>query len=180
MTFPRVARVADRGIHARYLSRETLAHQLRNGGMRGHAAMSATRTTPEAELATLIAALRAWGIDYLTAGAARQAPPAIPPAQLLQRLARASGGRVRDASISLLLLHPELAEVIPLALASADQETREQLITLVQAALYLQRIWLTQLALALGHPPEFPEAPFTALWEARQLPPPALDYGDQD
>ncbi len=140
--------------------------------------MTATRTPPEEELASLVSALRAWGLDYLITDAARQLSPPIPPVQLLQRLARAPEPRVRDATIALLLLHPELAEIISVALAAADQETREQLSTLILAALYLQRIWLTQLALALGHPPQFPESPFAALWEARQLPPPALDYGE--
>ena len=80
--------------------------------------MSATRTTPESELAILVVALRAWGLDYLTAGVSRQPPPAIPPVQLLQRLARAPEPRVRDATIALLLLHPQLAEVVSAALAS--------------------------------------------------------------
>ncbi len=140
--------------------------------------MNTTHTTSEEEPASLVSVLRSWDIDYLMTDAARQPPPAIPSVHLLQRLARAPEPRVRDATIALLLLHPELAESIPAALASADQETREQLITLVLAALYLQRIWLTQLTLALGHPPQFPESPFAALWEARQLPPPALGYGE--
>lgn len=142
------------------------------------ATMSAIRTTSEEETAALVAALRAWGIDYLTASVAPRAGTSIPPVQLLQRLAQSPQARIRDATIALLLLHPELAEAIPTALAAAGQETREQLITLVLAALYLQRIWLTQLALALGHLSQFPEGAFAALWEARRLPPPALDYGE--
>jgi hypothetical protein len=140
--------------------------------------MSAIQTTSAEEVASLVSALRAWGIDYLTAGAARRPAPTIAPAPLLHRLADCQQARIRDAIISLLVLHPELAEVIPSALATADQETREQLSTLVLAALYLQRIWLTQLTLALGHPPQFPEALFAALWQARRLPPPALGYGE--
>src|SRR5690348_12912610 len=105
---------------------------------RADTTMSAIRTTPEAESAYLVAALRAWGLDYLTSSGARKAGSSIPPVQLLQRLARCPQARIRDAIIALLLLHPELANVIPTALATAEQETREQLTTLVLAALYLQ------------------------------------------
>ncbi len=140
--------------------------------------MSATRITSEAELTSLVAVLRGWGLEYLTGTRPRQPVPTISPDRLLQRLAQASEPRIRDATIALLLLHPELAEIIPTTLAAVDQDTREQFITLVLATLYLQRIWFTQLTMALGHALQFPEAPFQALWEARQLPPPALDYGE--
>jgi hypothetical protein len=138
--------------------------------------MNDTPITSEA--ASLVAALRGWGIDYLTSDGSLMPESTIPPVELLHRLAQSPQARIRDATIALLLLHPELAGVMLTALASADQETREQLTTLVLAALYLQRIWLTQLTLALGKPPRFPEAPFAALWEARCLPPPALNYGE--
>jgi len=97
--------------------------------------------------------------------------------ELVQRLARCSYPRVRDASISLFLLHPELASDVLSALQESESEVRQQIATLVLATLYLQRLWSIQLALALGHPSDFPEAPFAFLWQDSHLPPPAYHDG---
>src|SRR6185437_1020442 len=133
------------------------------------------------EEATLIALLRAWGISYLTGGL-----PALPPAEglapaaapaFLLRLTRCPNARVRDAIISLVLLHPELVEAIKNALEQNTPQEAKQLSILILATLYLQRFWWDRLTLALGHPPAVPEEPFMALWHTRRLPHPAAFCG---
>ncbi len=139
-------------------------------------------SSSDVEEATLIRLLRSWGITYLTGGLSLPPVPVVltdymPPSALLVRLARCPNARVRDATIALLLLRPEVAEAIPGALEqSAPQET-EQIAVLTLATLYLQRLWWDRLTLALGHPPAVPEAPFTALWHMRHLPSPAAFCG---
>lgn len=134
------------------------------------------------EEARLITLLRAWGISYLTGGLSTL-PPAESAADragassLLLRLARCHNSRVRDATISLLLLHPELAEAMQSALQQASPQERETLAVLTLATLYLQRFWWYRLMLALGYPPAFPEESFASLWRARKLPSPAAFGG---
>jgi hypothetical protein len=133
----------------------------------------------EAELITL---LQAWGISYLTGGlpeqsltsqaAERESAP-----ELLRRLARCNNVRVRDATISLLLLHPELAEAMQIAIRQSSLEDGEMLIVLTLATLYLQRIWWYRLALAMGRMPTFPAEPFASLWRSRHLPSPVAHCG---
>src|SRR5579863_9702642 len=75
--------------------------------------MPSAQPLPEAALPEVLAELRGWGIRYLSA---REDAPADvryttpwPAARLFVELARAAEPRMRDAAISLLLLHPELA-----------------------------------------------------------------------
>jgi len=130
----------------------------------------------------LINLLRSWGIRYLVGWDYRDEQPSTDRASLLalvQRLARCKAApRVRDASISLYLLHPELAEVILEALQTSEPARVEELSTLVLATLYLQRLWSIRLALAFGHVSAFPEEPFAFLWQQRGLPPPAFGDGE--
>src|SRR5690242_44563 len=130
----------------------------------------------------LINILRRWGIGYLVGGKqpirlfdlAKDRQSAV---ILVKRLARCEYPRVRDASISLFLLHPELAPAVLEALETSEPATAEQIATLTLAALYLQRLWSLRLTMALGHAPGFPEEPFTSLWHSRHLPPPAYHDG---
>jgi hypothetical protein len=134
------------------------------------------------EEARLITLLRAWGISYLTGGLPEQslttqaAEQASTPT-FLQQLARCNNVRVRDATISLLLLHPELAEAMQTAIQQSSLEDGETLIVLTLATLYLQRVWWYRLALVMGRIPDFPEEPFTSLWRSRHLPPPTAHCG---
>lgn len=143
-----------------------------------HTARSSLSLPPELlEEATLITLLRTWGISYLTGGL-----PSLPPGEspadqatapsFLLRLAQCSNARVRDAIISLLLLHPDLAEAVQAALQQGSSQEKETLTVLTLATLYLQRFWWYRLTFALGHAPAFPEAPFASLWRARHFPPP--------
>src|SRR5260370_15756411 len=132
------------------------------------------------EINHLINLLHSWGISYLVGWGCRPEQPCKDRAStlaLVQYLARCKAARrVRDASISLYLLHPELAAVILEALQMSEPALVEELSTLVLATLYLQRLWSIRLALAFGHVSRFPEEPFASLWQQRGLPPPT--YGD--
>ena len=134
------------------------------------------------EVDQLISLLRSWGINYLV-GLDHTASPSnlqteTSPVVLIQRLARCDEyPRVRDASISLFLLHPELADSVLEALQESEPEVAEQIAVLTLATLYLQRLWFVRLTMALGHRPRFPEQRFAFLWQTRHLPPPACHYG---
>jgi hypothetical protein len=99
------------------------------------------------------------------------------PVQLIQRLAACGYPLVENASISLFLVHPELASSVVEALHRSDDEIAETIAVLTLATLYLQQWWIFRLTFALGHLPSFPEAPFVSLWEERDLPPPRSGYG---
>src|SRR5579884_852259 len=91
-----------------------------------------TEETALVEEAELITLLRAWGIVYLTGGlpeqplTARAEERKSAPTFLL-RLVRCNNVRVRDATISLLLLHPELAKAMQIAIQQSSSEDGETL-----------------------------------------------------
>jgi len=126
----------------------------------------------------LISELHAWGIDYLIGGShSIVLIERMPPVELVKRLAQCKYPRVRDASISLFLLHPELTDAILEAYQTSEPAVAEQIAVSTLAALYLQRQWSFRFTVALGHEPCFPEQRFAHLWQSRQLPPPAYQYG---
>jgi hypothetical protein len=130
----------------------------------------------------LISILRTWGIDYLVGDGHQVSSTDLAQDQqtavrLIQRLAQCEYPRVRDACISLFLLHPELAPAVLDAMQTSKTAISEQIATLTLATLYLQRLWSLRLTMALGHEPSFPEQPFAHLWQARHLPPPWYHHG---
>ncbi|HXL35928.1 MAG TPA: DUF6036 family nucleotidyltransferase [Ktedonobacteraceae bacterium] len=135
------------------------------------------------EVDELIGILRAWGISFLVGLDYSGSPSKIVRDQesavaLIQHLAQCDEyPRVRDASIALFLLHPELANAVLQAIQESELEIAERIIVLTLATLYLQRLWLLRLTIALGHTPSFPEQRFEFLWESRNLPSPAYHYG---
>lgn len=127
----------------------------------------------------LIRILHAWGVSYLVSSSSpRGRMPTLPPVQLIKALAQCEYPRIRDASISLYLLHPELADAISEAYQTSEPVVGEQIATLALATLYLQCMWSFRLTLALGHHPNFPEQRFAPMWEIRRLPPPICGYGE--
>jgi len=144
--------------------------------------LSAQTDSSWEEADRLISILRRWGIGYLVgenhpvdpSNVATDRPSAV---ALAKRLAQCEYPRVRDASISLFLLHPELAPAVFEALQTSEPAAAEQIAILTLATLYLQRLWSLRLTMALGHAPGFPEGPFTSLWRNRHLPPPAYHDG---
>ncbi|HEU0002081.1 MAG TPA: DUF6036 family nucleotidyltransferase [Ktedonobacteraceae bacterium] len=142
-----------------------------------------TSTTSFDEVDDLISILRAWGINYLVglehpADAPRFKTDQLPAVDLIQRLAQCHDyPRVRDACISLFLLHPELVGAAQQAMRESQSNVFEQIAVLILATLYLQRLWSIRLAMALGRFPGFPEQPFADLWKNRSLPAPACHNG---
>ncbi len=126
----------------------------------------------------LIRALRSWGIGYLMSNSStRGSVKRMPGIALVKSLVQCSYPRVRDACISLFLLHPELAETVIEVYETGEPVIAERVAVLTLATLYLQRLWNFQLTLALGHRPEFPEQPFVDWWKSRGLPAPACQHG---
>ena len=134
------------------------------------------------EADTLISILCTWGVEYLIGLEQASLPTPkgqLPPTKLIKRLAQQNdNSRIRDASISLFLLHPELSDDIVEAIETSEPTVAEQIITSTLAALYLQRMWSIRLALAFGHVSNFPEQPFAHLWQQRHLPSPAFHNGE--
>lgn len=142
--------------------------------------------------AQLVEVLRAWDINYLTVSQRTEQASAVgrktkrpPVEQLLPALAQSNEPRVRDALIGLLLLHPEIAGDVVLAVSRArsqgEDELAEQIVTLALAALYLERIWWIQLSLACDAYAAFPaldEDLFAPWWLERDLPSPSIGYGE--
>jgi len=128
------------------------------------------------EIERLIAELRARGVDFLTgrrdaALDAEVTAHPLEPAHLLVRLAACAEPSVRDATIALLLLHPELSAHLPHPLATPTDAATQQLAVLALAAAYLRRQWWTRLALALGD-----RTPVSvSYWRTWQLPDPDGD-----
>jgi len=134
--------------------------------------------TRDEEPGRLISELHAWGINYLMGESySIHTKDRMPAIELVKRLAQCKYPRVRDASISFFLLHPELADAVLEAYHTSEASVAEQIAVLTLAALYLQRQWSFRLATALGHEPGFPEHRFAHLWQGRHLPPPECQHG---
>lgn len=131
------------------------------------------------EVNALIHLLHEQGISYLMGSDffSDEGRGAVDPVSLLQRLAACNYPLVENATISLLLLHPDLASSVKTALQESEPDLAENLAVVTLATLYLQQWWFFRLTFALGSLPCFPEAPFTSLWEDRHLPPPSSGYG---
>src|SRR2546421_7208842 len=139
-------------------------------------------STQDEDPGRLINTLRSWGISYLmdsgNASLPKRATKRISPIELVKRLAQCKYPRVRDASISLFLLHPELAAAALKAYQTSEPVIGEQIAVSIIASLYLQRLWSFQLTLVLGHAPSFPEERFLHLWQSRNLPAPGCHQGE--
>ena len=139
-------------------------------------------STQDEDPSHLINALRSWGISYLmdsgNASLPKKATKRMPAIELVKRLAQCKYPRVRDASISLFLLHPELAAAVLEAYQTSEPVIAEQIAVSIVASLYLQRLWSFQLTLVLGHAPSFPEERFLHVWQSRNLPAPRCHQGE--
>lgn len=138
-----------------------------------------TSTFDVDEVNALIRLLHSQGVSYLRGSnlSSGEEKEAVDLVLFLQRLAACHYPLVENASISLFLLHPELASSVETALRESKPDLAEHLAVLTLATLYLQQWWFVRLALAFGTLPSFPEIPFTSLWEKRHLPPPSSGYG---
>jgi len=139
----------------------------------------------EQELEMLTNQLHLWGINYLTGSNVttlsthQKATTHDAAVLLIQRLVCCKDARIRDACVSLLLLHPDLADSTLTVLQTTEATVAKPLTVLVLATLYLQRLWSVRLTIAFGHPSCFPETPFQHLWQQARLPSPACHFGIQ-
>lgn len=131
------------------------------------------------EVDSLISLLRAQGISYLlgNGSSVSEEDESRGPVRLVQRLAACGYPLVENASISLFILHPELAPSVSEAFLSSERDIAETIAMVTLATLYLQQWWFFRLTFALGRLPCFPEAPFVSWWEERHLPSPSSGYG---
>ncbi len=97
--------------------------------------------------------------------------------ELIQELATTEIPRIRDASIALFLLHPELADDASEAWKTSPTQIADQIATLILATLYLQRLWASRLTSLSIHTTTFPEEPFEEIWTSWQLPSPNEQFG---
>jgi hypothetical protein len=133
------------------------------------------------EVNTLINILHTQGIFYLMGDGSSLShkDACVDPVRLIQRLAACGYPLVENASISLFLLHPELAPSVVEAFQGSEEDIAENIAVVTLATLYLQRWWFFRLAFALGRLSSFPEAPFVSWWQDRHLPSPGAEYGRQ-
>jgi hypothetical protein len=131
------------------------------------------------EVDSLITLLHAQGISYLMGNGSsmNEDDSSVAPVHLIQRLAACGYPLVENASISLFILHPELASSVVQALQCSEGDIAENIAVVALATLYLQQWWFFRLAFALGRLPSFPEEPLVFLWEERGLPSPDAGYG---
>lgn len=130
----------------------------------------------------LIDLLSQWGVHYLFADTSdfhqQNAEPRLSDVEFIKALASCEAPRVRDASIGLFLLHPELVDAIIKAWQTSAPPLAERIATLTLATLYLQRLWSFRLTNALGHPTDLQERPFAYLWQMWHLPAPGAQFGE--
>jgi len=131
------------------------------------------------EVSSLITLLQDKGINYLMGddSSLSEDEASVDPIHLIERLAACGYPLVENASISLFILHPEIAPFIVAALQRSEGDIAENIAVATLATLYLQQWWLFRLAFALGQLPSFPEEPFVSLWEERHLPSPRARFG---
>ncbi len=133
------------------------------------------------EVNALINILHTRGISYLIGDSSSlsHADACVDPAHLTQRLAACGYPLVENASISLFLLHPELAPCVVEAFQGSEGDIAENIAVVTLATLYLQQWWFFRLTFAFGRLPSFPEILFVSWWQGRHLPSPGSEYGRQ-
>lgn len=104
---------------------------------------------------TLVAALTRHGVDWLAPSDAIGGE-GLEPHLLIASLAAHADPRLRAALTGLFILRPEVSAFLSAALRELNSEARDELTARYMAAVYLQRLWRTRLALYLG---EFPDLP---------------------
>jgi hypothetical protein len=104
---------------------------------------------------TLVAALRERGVDYLAPSEAQGGP--VSDEILLASLAAHEDARLRSALTALFLLHPELADRLPVILERLEPLARSELQARYMAAVYLQRFWRTRLEIYHLTAPDLPD-----------------------
>jgi hypothetical protein len=116
------------------------------------------RTAPEDEWDELATALNRWGVLHVGPGEPWRREDTLPATELFLRLARSRDPRLQQATIVLLLTHPELAADFRSAIERLDGVVRERARRRYVAAAALQRMARTRIAQHLGDQPLIPAA----------------------
>jgi hypothetical protein len=122
------------------------------------------------ELAT---ALNRFGIKHVAPARIRRRGVPKTARELFHRLALTGDARLAEASIILLLTHPDLASDARRAIDSIAGPSRDRAMRRYVAAAALQRMARTRISLSLGPRPEIPSAYLDELG----LPPLEADFG---
>lgn len=104
---------------------------------------------------TLVAALRARGVDYLMSDGGLGNP--LSDQALITSLAAHEDARLRSALTALFLLHPELAPLVATLAEALPPDARTELQARYMAAAYLQRFWRTRLEIYNLTAPDLPD-----------------------
>jgi len=104
---------------------------------------------------TLVAALRARGVDYLLSDGGLGDP--LSDQLLITSLAVHEDARLRSALSALFLLHPELTPWVVNLADTLPPEARSELLARYMAAVYLQRFWRTRLEIYHLTTPDLPD-----------------------
>jgi hypothetical protein len=107
--------------------------------------------------ASLVAALKAYGVRHLAVAEPLSPCDAIDTTTLIARLAGHTDPRLREALIPLFLRQPHLAEQVPGLALRLPLPAADVLRHLYTAAVYLQRFWLSTLRMVLGSFPLLPD-----------------------
>lgn len=104
---------------------------------------------------TLVAALRARGVDYLAPSEAQGEP--LSDEALIASLATHDNPRLVQALIALFMLHPELAPLVPSLRGRLGAVAHVELLAHYMAAVYLQSMWRIRLNHYLPPTPDLPD-----------------------
>jgi hypothetical protein len=113
--------------------------------------------------AVLVASLHDWDIDILQPGDGSPTPDRLDPPALIAALAADADPRLRTVLAVLFVRHPELSRWVPDLAIALSSEAGSTLRRHYTAAVYLQRLWRSRLALYL------PDAPLLPDWFSREL-----------
>lgn len=105
----------------------------------------------------LVTELNRLGVHFVTGGEPEWSVPPLSPEELLTGLVSQSEARLRLALIPLLLTHPELATVVPEALARLPEREQLTLKLFYTAAVILQQCHAEQLRAFLGQYDPLPD-----------------------
>ena len=117
--------------------------------------MNSQPPTLERDWDTLAAALRARGVDYLAASEGQGEP--LDDETLIASLATHDQPRLVQALIALLMLHPELAPLVPALRGRLTPASEVELLAHYMAAVYLQSMWRVRLDHYLPPTPDLPD-----------------------
>ncbi len=124
------------------------------------------------EYETLVAALRRYGVEYLSPSDAKL-DHMIDDETLIASLASHPEARLRQALIALFLLQPQLAPLVPRLQNTTRPSAAQELVAYYTAAMYLQHMWRTRLGHYLKAVQELPDYFSVELC----LPQPQEEYG---